>query len=198
MSYGLQNFAYWVESEVVTVLSRDFDSPVESAHGLVRDSESPVEWTGLFIRNRDFSAPVEWFFAAARAFDLPVDWGAQRLRDFDLPAEWHPEHTREFGLPYEWFISTTLLVRDFGTPTEWGGQAPDTLPIVFNVLQKLDSSLGIQWNVVNAGLVKFLPVTWNVLTPLPVLPITWRVLPNLPATFQNDLQRPFGSVEETP
>jgi hypothetical protein len=92
---------------------------------------------------------------------------------------------------------TVTILRDVRTSISIAGVFGSLL-VQWNVLNSLNVPLPIIWNVVNGGLNASLPITWNVVSTVISLPIVWRVLPDLVPAFNEDIQQPTATVDETP
>ncbi len=154
--------------------------PILAAESLVRKFDVPVEWTGGLLRR----------------YDVPAEWSGFLVRNFDVPVEWSGVTVlvRKFDVPVEWLGG---LLRKFDVPAEWSGRSSLSLPIIWDVLNKLGQPLPVMFDVLSGGLVARLPVRFSVRERIAALPVTWRVVPDLLPLFSADVQQPYSTVEET-
>lgn len=154
--------------------------------------------------NRDEGIPVEW-----RSLGFTV------ARDERIPLEWLQALARLESSPVEWTSPTKFVTRDDRIPVEWTGGAPNTLLLIWRVLNKYSTTLTLQWAIVSGALNQSLLLQWNVKAPLLPLTLRWNVLPAIisfaggpggPAGApgapsgpgSQDLQQPTSIQQKTP
>lgn len=106
-----------------------------------------------------------------------------------------PTSTRDVDIPVA-VDDAAPTTRSVSIPVAVGLDS-EFLLVVFNVLERLEQPLPVQFTVVSGGLSAALPVQFSVVGTIEPLPVTFRVIPNLLPLFSADVQMPFGEVEET-
>jgi hypothetical protein len=148
-----------------------------------RNAKIPTEWFGRLVR--DGHIPYEWMLGVAS-------------RDAHITYEWLSGVARHAVIPDEWLAAIATFVRDEHIPFESSGIDPDSLLLIWNVLNKYSATLALQWVVAIATL-PTLQLQWTVLQTLLPLTLHWNIVPNVEQQFvNNDVHRPTSTQTKTP
>lgn len=203
-------FAAYYDLAVLGLLLRDAGIPVAWGQTLARDPALPAEWWSLLAREfgllpewtalvgREGTAPVSWRGGLDREGALPLEWSQGLGRDDGIPVEWAGVAAliREGGIPVEWL--SPFLAREVRIPVEWPVVLPDRLRVIWDTLVLLEVPLPVRWTLLTHALAATLAVQWEVRASGAALPVLYRVVPDVVTPFADDIQRPTGSVTETP